>query len=70
MTEQEKLKMSINAEVETGLMAEKSATELADMIDAGIFDDDINDEGWQVMDAIDQIDMVMGLAKISGWSEF
>ena len=70
MTEQEKLKMSINAEVETGLMAEKSATELADMIDAGKFDEDINDEGWQVMDAIDQIDMVMGLAKISGWSEF
>ena len=70
MTEQEKLKMSINAEVETGLMAEKSATELADMIDAGKFDEDINDEGWQVMDSIDQIDMVVGLAKISGWSEF
>tara|TARA_R100000388_G_C7151346_1_gene114699 strand:- start:338 stop:550 length:213 start_codon:yes stop_codon:yes gene_type:complete len=70
MTEQEKLKISIKAEVETGLLSQKSATELADMIDAGKFDDDINDEGWQVMDAIDQIDMVMGLAKISGWSEF
>ncbi len=70
MTEQDKLKMSIKAEVETGLLSQKSATELADMIDAGKFDDDINDEGWQVMDAIDQIDMVMGLAKISGWSEF
>jgi hypothetical protein len=67
MTEQEKLKLSILAEIDTGLMTQKSATELADMIDAGKFDDDINDEGWNVMSAIDQIDMVIGLAEIYGW---
>tara|TARA_R110002012_G_scaffold265586_1_gene448981 strand:- start:377 stop:586 length:210 start_codon:yes stop_codon:yes gene_type:complete len=67
MTEQEKLKLSILAEIDTGLMTQKSATELADMIDAGKFDDDINDEGWSVMSAIDQIDMVIGLAEIYGW---
>tara|TARA_R100000231_G_scaffold137444_1_gene113864 strand:- start:348 stop:866 length:519 start_codon:yes stop_codon:yes gene_type:complete len=69
LTEYEKLKLSIKAEVDTGLMTKNGAIKLAKMIDAGIFDDDINGCGWEVMNAIDQIDEIIGMARIHGWED-
>tara|TARA_R100000805_G_C3504049_1_gene32921 strand:+ start:48 stop:263 length:216 start_codon:yes stop_codon:yes gene_type:complete len=68
-TEYEKLKLSIKAEVDTGLMTKNGAIKLAKMIDAGKFDDDIADSGWDVMNAIDQIDEIIGMARIHGWED-
>ena len=69
LTEYEKLKLSIKAEVDTGLMTKNGAIKLAKMIDAGTFDDDINGCGWEVMNAIDQIDDIIGMARIHGWRD-
>ena len=69
LTEQDKLKLSIKAEVDTGLMTKNGAIKLAKMIDAGTFDDDINGCDWDVMNAIDQIDEIIGRARIHGWED-
>jgi hypothetical protein len=69
LTEQDKLKLSIKAEVDTGLMTKNGAIKLAKLIDAGTFDDDINGCDWDVMNAIDQIDEIIGRARIHGWED-